>query len=641
MSFLNKIFGKIPSSTSTSHARDGELITAYDKLGRELQITRKDWRDSVLMGSIKENWNHPDGLYNLIVQALQDEFVAEVEAAAEQLHKIDINPLRGATILGIVYLDLKKLDAAEKVLLDCIRKHGKEGYVLTNLAKVYSAKGDERKSLSTLWEGLQIDPNQDNGLGWYEVIHRERDGEAAGIAALECVAQIKGSWRAQLWLARAALNEKDLDLAIRYYNQSLESAETPSPTDLLMQMSGDLGNKGHLMPILDLVAPRFDPKHHGLQVGNNLIKAYVDTGNLDAASAILRELEKLQRPDWRQTLGYWETEIAKIRNEVAPATPLEKMKIALRALNGPLAHKPDAPSAALFPQKPADAPRLAFLGSSATTTHKTDAQSFKPGLSDNPGRFSRALPLFFSEYFHLFTNATTTDLVPWIESPQTGFVLCGAPWEDDAAAQHARNASDETPIDWVVVSHLTVRGENWKVGTRVIRTIDAKCLGSFEYDIAEWQLHPARDQMLKDLRSILDPEAGIQRIDHKSPAAEVLQETTFDRYVFQLEQALAARCDAMNEEAPSNLNNVPDIIDGMLASCAESPLHILTRLCLLRTLKALNIKYTDLIATYQDKINHLQQQHPLDETAQGLVNQELQSLFNTSLPITGAKSREI
>lgn len=315
-----------------------------------------------------------------------------------------------------------------------------------------------------------------------------------------------------------------------------------------------------------------------------------------------------------------------MRNEVAASVPISKMKMRLLVLNGPLACKPDAPSGALFPRKTDDAPRIAFLGSSATTTHKTDGQSFKPGLSDNPGRFSRALPLFFTEYFHLFTSATTTDLVPWIESPQAGFVLCGAPWEDEVAAQHARNANGEAAIDWVVVSHLTVRGENWKVGTRVIRTIDAKCLGSFDYEIAEWQIHPVRDQILSDLRSILDPEAGIQGIHHPSPAAEVLQLGAFDRYVFQLEQALAARCDAMKEEAPSNLSNVPEIIDGMMASCAESPHHILTRLCLLRTLKALNIKHAGLIATYREKLGYLQQQHPLSETAQGFVNQELEKL---------------
>lgn len=60
--------------------------------------------------------------------------------------------------------------------------------------------------------------------------------------------------------------------------------------------------------------------------------------------------------------------------------------------------------------------------------------------------------------------------------------------------------------------------------------------------------------------------------------------------------------------------------------------HILTRLCLLRTLMALKIKYPELIATYQEKADHLQQQHPLDETAQGYVNQEFGKLFDTLPP---------
>src|SRR2546428_2796729 len=64
-------------------------------------------------------------------------------------------------------------------------------------------------------------------------------------------------WRAQLWMARHALKHRDPAGALNLYQQSLAAAPSPAPHDLLLQMSGDLGNAGHLAEILNLVLPRF------------------------------------------------------------------------------------------------------------------------------------------------------------------------------------------------------------------------------------------------------------------------------------------------------------------------------------------------------------------------------------------------
>lgn len=91
-----------------------------------------------------------------------------------------------------------RLDEAEKVFRDFISKYGEEGVVLTNLAKVYARRKDNAKVEELLWHALEVDPNQDNALGWYEVIHRERAGGEAGIAALRRIAALPGSWRCRL-----------------------------------------------------------------------------------------------------------------------------------------------------------------------------------------------------------------------------------------------------------------------------------------------------------------------------------------------------------------------------------------------------------------------------------------------------------
>jgi hypothetical protein len=85
-----------------------------------------------------------------------------------------------------------------------------------------------------------------------------------------------------------------------------------------MQMSGDLGNGGHLDALLALTEPIFSAGQHGLQVGNNLIKANVDLGRLDKARDIVDALCALKRPDWNETLGYWDTQIALARLQDPP-----------------------------------------------------------------------------------------------------------------------------------------------------------------------------------------------------------------------------------------------------------------------------------------------------------------------------------
>jgi tetratricopeptide (TPR) repeat protein len=321
MSFFGKIFGRKvrPEHSDAGETRppgvspadDPNLVKVYDGYGREMFITKQQWRDNVLLGNLEDKRNDPDQLYGLLVGAIQDGFAAEVVTFAEHLHRTDSIASRGATILGIVYMESNRLDEAERTLTEFLSKHGDDGVVLTNLAKVYSRQGNNARVESTLWSGLEVDPNQDNGLDWYVAIHCDRGGEVEALNAYHRVAKLPRSWRAQLWLARNALQRKDVAAAMTLYREALVKVETLPPADMLMQMSGDLGNNGCLQEIIQLVEPHFDPAKHGLQVGNNLLKAHHDLGQIENARHILRRLYAENRPDWQETLGYWDTELAK------------------------------------------------------------------------------------------------------------------------------------------------------------------------------------------------------------------------------------------------------------------------------------------------------------------------------------------
>lgn len=317
---------------------------------------------------------------------------ADALDAARQLYRIDPQPHRGAVYLAVTLLQLKQYDEAGNVLEETLQRHGDNGDALTNLAKVYSFKGDEERAKHTLWRALEVDPNQSNGLNWFVARERDRGGEAARLAALRSVAVLPSAWRAQLWLARSELENNHVVAAMAFYRQALSRA-TPAPTDLLMQMSGDLGNRGQLRELVELTVPHFDAKLHGLTVGNNLIKAYVDLRESAKARAILEQLYAQQRPDWRQALTFWDGELDKAEQNYGPVPTTEELHLDLLRLDVPIWAANMIEIDSLLSAKPTRPIRVGFMAGSAEQ-QGTDRITVQP--ADTVGRLTRALPLFLA-----------------------------------------------------------------------------------------------------------------------------------------------------------------------------------------------------------------------------------------------------
>ncbi|KPX09306.1 Tetratricopeptide-like helical domain-containing protein, partial [Pseudomonas savastanoi] len=74
---LSALSGKkspAPAETRVRHSdaaapelNEGELITVYDSHGREIKITRNEWRDKVFLPNLQQQWGSADELYSLIV----------------------------------------------------------------------------------------------------------------------------------------------------------------------------------------------------------------------------------------------------------------------------------------------------------------------------------------------------------------------------------------------------------------------------------------------------------------------------------------------------------------------------------------------------------------------------------------------
>lgn len=294
------------------------MMRLRDAQGRQVEISRETWRTSVLPANLKKAWNSPDQLFGIIFSAINDGFRAEIVDAARRLCEIDTDRVRGCSLWAIILIEEGRLDEAEHVLRAFIESHGENGVIVTNLGKVYLRRKDLVKAEELLWHGLELSPNQENGVKLYESLHREQQGKEDGLAALRRIVGLQGSWRAQLWLAREALGSHQVEQALSLYRESLANCPKPVATDLLIEMSGDLGNNGRGAELIALTEPVYDVRVHGVEVGNNLIKAHIDLGELDAARRLIDQLTAMKRPDWQQTLGYWSAQIAKIGGHAIP-----------------------------------------------------------------------------------------------------------------------------------------------------------------------------------------------------------------------------------------------------------------------------------------------------------------------------------
>jgi len=602
-------------------SKDPNMIRVFDGYGRELFISRQDWRDKVLLGNLEKEWNNPDGLYGMIVNALNDGFRSDVIKAAEQLHKIDPIRERATCIWGIVLMEENRLEEAETVFQEYLAKHGESGVILTNLAKVYSKRNQQAKAEEILWHGLEIDPNQDNGMFWYEAIHRERAGKEGSLGALRKIAALPKSWRAQAWLAKAALESRQLEEAMQFYRESLSRAGNPVPPDLLMQISGDLGNQGHLPELLELTLPHFDINAHGLMVGNNLIKAHLDLGQVAAAKQLVDQLYALKRPDWKQTLGYWDSEIAKTR--IGTSSVKNPPKISMLTIEGPVWLKPASPAAELFPAKRQEGPVICFLGSSAKM--KSKASVVEHQMSDAPGQVSRALPLFLAEQVEFGSTARVQTLVPWASGEESsGFVLCGGPWEDADAANYARQGSVKG--DYVVVVHIDAESTLWEIELRILRTIDGKCLQSIKAPCDPQQVENSVPKLADQLLHLLQVECEAELLS-PCPQYQIPRGPHFAHYALRLEQLLAARCAGMEGVNKSFLYGERNILDGNIQLCTDHPQNLPTRILLVQTLLAIKRARPEIIPEFKDKVALLQKEKPLSEPANSVIQRLLNEAF--------------
>jgi tetratricopeptide (TPR) repeat protein len=601
------------SLSMTAPARpEGEgLIRVYDQFGRVVEVGREAWRKDVLLPNLQAARDNPDELFNLIIGALNDDFAADALDSARHLARHDPQPPRAAALLGAVLLQLKDFAGARDVLEQALARHADDAYLLANLARAYAALGDDERAQKLIWLALALLPNEESSLNWLITLANARGGQQAVLEAYTRAAALPGSWRAQLYLARYALERGDLAAATALYEEALARA-TPVPPDLLMQMSGDLGNRGHTRLLVQLTQPRFDVAVHGLQAGNNLLRAYIELGMLPEARKLLEQLYALQRPDWREHLMHWEQKLDEALKRYGEVTaPLE---VVVMKLDQPVWTRGVLGFDAVLPAKAAASPRVHFVCGSGEAADGGGKVVSQP--TNELGRLSRALPMFLAEEMHLRSNARTAFLLPWMK--QGGFILSAQPWTQ------AFLPPDHTPPDLIVFLHIDARVTPWLLHVRIENMQRQATPVVFE---RAFGLTTAGDDvmgLLNDLSTRLTILLALKR-EETDEALATPPSGLLPGYLAAIEQALAVGLAARQTDA-SFLYQERSIFDHLFDVTLHGPRLLRPRMLLVNALENQARRRKDIAAEYLDKLALLQAQHGLPGQGGDLVARGVQTL---------------
>ncbi|GAA5315011.1 MAG: tetratricopeptide repeat protein [Candidatus Pelagadaptatus aseana] len=596
----------------------GKPIEVLDRYGRTLEIDRDEWVNNVLIHNMEKVKDDPDALYNMIIGAMHDGFMQEVLIFSRYLYNIDPDRERSTTVLGICLMHTNRWQDAEELFNYYLASDGPSGIVMTNLAKVYNNKGDEELAFKTLLAALNEDPNQDNGLEWYAALEKEKGGAEAEEAAFKKISEVPGSWRSQLYLARFALERDDIKQAVSIYQTVLQNFESIVPSDFLFQMSGDLGLNGYINAITTMVQPCYQPEVHGIQTGNNIIKALVTLERFDEAKSLVDELFRLDRPDWSETLNFWDSNIAehKLKNE--PERAVNYDEFFYHSFQAPIWLGYNKPFEKFFPEKGVNAPSVIIFGGVVIRDKQNDAG--KSSLTDTTGRLSRSIPLGLGEYLQFKTPASVINTICY--HAQVGFAVFQRSPDASELVDHAKRLSSKAAVA-INFSIHNDGGQVW-VEAKVISITSNKSMTCSQPLTEE---DGVRDiQVLYDnIADVIKTLSGIATV---SPPAwySFPQKEHVPNYLLRLEQQLALYMDSHSADK-GTLYGEHEILQGAIQLCAYMPSSVPARLICAMTARELGEKYPDIIETNADRFAGLNSDLSQAGEMGRLVQAELRKLI--------------
>jgi hypothetical protein len=272
--------------------------------------------------------------------------------------------------------------------------------------------------------------------------------------------------------ARAKLEARDLPGAVAIYQEVLASAG--ARPDVLVALSGELGVRGHVRELIELVAPHYDAQRHGPATGINLLQAYLAMRHIESAQHLLDILFALNRPELEDRLFGFSNAIGELMagHEAAAlsaeqiagdaAAPAAPNKISLASISKPIwFYGLEEAAPHLLPTKQGKLRRVAFAQCTLPGLAEAMERSARP--EDETGRFCRGLALWFAETFSASAGYDASAAVG-LSSAQH-YVLFPMEWTADNIRE--LNETSTGGLDYVVTTALRNRNDDFELTLRI------------------------------------------------------------------------------------------------------------------------------------------------------------------------------
>ena len=478
-------------SSEKSPKENAKMMNIIDQNGRRIQITMDEWREKVLPIALKNHWDNANLLYNDILKAIQNNFISDVEEAAIHLKEIDTIKERGYNTLAILYLKNKEFNKANELLLEYLANNPKTGTILTNLAKSYYGKDEKEKAMEILWEGLTINPNQNNGLPWYASICKDRDGIDGYIDALRRASEIKGSWLPQFLLARHKLNEINIESAKELLKIALSEGHVTQ--EALLVISGELGAKGYSKELIELVEPVYDFNKNDIRVGLNLLQAYLQNKEIEKGENLLNKLMMLERPDLKNALLKISNKFDKLKIEEKASTPKKDVQINMMVLDNPVWGHGLKTSKWFINNKEVKG-NIAVLPYADETIREKEIKGYQK--DNETSMLSRGIPLYVSEMINYYTDYNNKVVMPFVRD--FGPVITNKQY-NEAALEDIGNKINAD----IVITGSVMNAEIGYLIKNTIYNMNDKSSKKIEMFIQKENFGNRFNEMIKELRSEL------------------------------------------------------------------------------------------------------------------------------------------
>lgn len=350
--------------------------------------------------------------------------------------------------------------------------------------------------------------------------------------------------RQRLNAAREKLDAKDLAGAVAIYEELL--AVAGDRPDVLLTISGDLGSSGHVVPIIDLIAPRYDAQRHGPAIGFNLLQAYLTVRNTDAAQHILDMLFALNRPELEERLYGYSNAIVEAADQSAsmrtpgylapeagrpfePGTEIEDdsggvpatgAKVALASISKPIWYYGlEALADRILPPKDSRVRRVAFGQLAQLGLADPAAAMQQP--EDELGRLARTLPLWLAETFTFSPLYAPIAALGYLEKPDGARhpMIFAAEWMTDNLRQLLDTSKEG--LDYVFTGAIRQQAGDYEL---VLRVWEMKKFRERKQFAARWTPATADAELAKlhaDLRQFMEwtPYPAGTGLPYEPPAA--------------------------------------------------------------------------------------------------------------------------